>query len=134
MTKNKLSLTWGLFNVPFFRNPSIWFEDVKICFKRIIFLLRHGYPEQMRWEAADCFMSLFKDIFDWYLHERTGNIPIEGCSDTNYSEQNDKLFASFIQDLELMDNDDYDCNFDVREQAKNHFFENFSKYFFQFWD
>lgn len=133
MDKNMLSLSWGLFNVPFFRNPTIWLGDVKIYFKRVVFLLRHGYPEQMLWQTSDCFMSLFKDIFDWYLHERTGDIIIEGCPDANISEQNDKFFASLIQDLRKMEFDDIDDN-EEREKAKNHFFENFSKYFFQLWD
>ena len=50
MGKPITHLTWALFTS---WRPSVFFEDLYIWFRRLIFLLRHGYCPQARFEMFE---------------------------------------------------------------------------------
>lgn len=128
-SKSPLSLTWGLFNIPFYRDPKEWVKDVHRYFKRRRFLLKHGYPEQMLWETYCVSQAMFKEVFTWYLNERSGDIPLSDNLD-ELQTQNNELYTHLIECLERMDED----SDSYREISKDKFFELMKQHWFDFWD
>lgn len=127
-------LTWGLY----FIKPRYIFtwlkyavKDTIILFKRIGFLLRHGYCEQSRWETFACFIDQYEDIFNWYLHNRSGDIPMEDIDQNDYQQKNDELYAHMLELLAIMRDDD---EWEQAVAAKDEFFDLMKKYFYHFWD
>lgn len=134
MNKKSTNLTWGLYNVSP-RYPFNWFKcaikDTWIMFKRLVFVVRHGYYPQAEWEAFTYFIDMYEDIFNWYLHERSADIPFEGVDEKDYQKKNDEFYANLIGLLEVMR--DYD-EWEQATVARDEFFDLMKKNFYHFWD
>lgn len=137
MNCNKL--TFGLFMYKgwyFYKN----IRDIPILIKRVFFTLRHGYAPQAHWETYYWFMSCMKEILLWYRENRAGTPFIVDDYDENIDCYN-KILDRMVELLDLMEEDNIlyeELNYEevdaARDNAKNEFFELFSKYFYTFWD
>lgn len=128
--KKPTQLTWGLFY-----SPRQFFGDVKIWWKRLKFLLRHGYAEPFLWQYCDCFTAVTKDWAQWMKDNRTTNIMFEGIGEDKLGDANDTFYTRMMENLELMETDGWDGE-ELKEatSAAKRLFEDFGNYFFGFWD
>ena len=137
MTKKKKkiqtnNLTFGLFNS---RSPISNLKDIPIYFKRLAFLLKHGYSPMAQWETYHWFICVMREIFTFYKNERVGDILIEDVPEDKWKDMNDELYDNLLSLLDDMDEEKYYPNDTIKmEQAKEEFFKLFSKYFYDFWD
>lgn len=137
MTKKKKkiqtnNLTFGLFN---FRNPITNLKDIPIYFKRLAFLLKHGYSPMAQWETYHWFICVMREIFTFYKNERAGDILIEDVPEDKWKDMNDELYDNLLSLLDDMDEEKYYPKDTIKmERAKEEFFKLFSKYFYDFWD
>ena len=149
-SKSCNQLTWGLFN---YRGIYFWhnIKDLRIYFKRIFYVLKHGYFPQANWETYCYFIDSMKKILREYRYNRhgTGWVLDENIDETldideqwkKSSERYDKDLDEMLSLLEDMDQDSEkykNLNFlDVMKKsnaAKEKFFVLFSKYFYHLWD
>lgn len=140
MTKKKKiqtnNLTFGLFNS---HSPIRNLKDIPIYFKRLTFLLKHGYSPVAQWETYDWFICVMREIFTFYRNERVGSIPIEDVPEDKWEDMNDELYDNLLSLLDDMDEEEYYPKDTMlgnikMERAKEEFFKLFSKYFYDFWD
>lgn len=132
MSKNNpLSLSWGLFHIPFYKAPIRWLKELRIYCHRRKFLLKHGYPEQLLWETYFVSQATFKEVFTWYLNERSGDIPNKGVPIDDLPAINDQLYTKL---LALLDKMDEESSQEIREASKDEFFDLLKEYWFHFWD
>lgn len=149
--KNVNHLSWGLFNL---RGVRSWrnIKDISIFINRIFFLLKHGYPEQARWETFPWFMDTMREVLTWHRHHRvgTGYILDEVYKwDEEQDERNEEAYNDGLDRMiKLLDKMDEDNDIYAKyrkdgsyqqielemEAAKDEFFKLFSKYFYQLWD
>lgn len=130
------NLTFGLFNS---HRPIRNLKDIPIYFKRLTFLLKHGYSPVAQWETFDWFICVMREIFTFYRNERVGNIPIEDVPEDKWEDMNDELYDNLLSLLDDMDEEEYYPKDTMlgnikMERAKEEFFKFFSKYFYDFWD
>ncbi len=122
-----------------------WYRNLKeipLYFRLMHFLLRHGYDEYATWETFSWFCDVMTEILTHYRNERTGTPQIaeapglDPFSDA-YDELNEKQWNATLDEmlemLEVMKEEDCEDE-ELRDVAKNRFFELFSKYFYHFWD
>ena len=126
-------------------------KDIKIYFKRIIFFIKHGYPEQADWETFSCFIDEMREVLTFYRFHRSGtpwflgyDQPIEKWSEELDQKNEEKVNQILTKMLDLLDrmdeNSDYYDRIDFESQwelqckAKDEFFKLFSEYFYNFWD
>ena len=137
MTKKKKkiqtnNLTFGLFNS---RSPISNLKDIPIYFKRLAFLLKHGYSPMAQWETYHWFLCVMREIFTFYKNERAGDILIEDVPEDKWKDMNDELYDNLLSLLDDMDEEKYSPKDTIKmERAKEEFFKLFSKYFYDFWD
>lgn len=138
MTKKKKkkiqtnNLTFGLFNS---RSPISNLKDIPIYFKRLAFLLKHGYSPMAQWETYHWFICVMREIFTYYKNERVGDILIEDVPEDKWKDMNDELYDNLLSLLDDMDEEKYYPKDTIKmERAKEEFFKLFSKYFYDFWD
>lgn len=137
MTKKKKkiqtnNLTFGLFNS---RSPISNLKDIPIYFKRLAFLLKHGYSPMAQWETYHWFICVMREIFTFYRNERVGDILIEDVPEDKWKDMNDELYDNLLSFLDDMDEEKYYPKDTIKmERAKEEFFKLFSKYFYDFWD
>lgn len=140
MKTNKL--TCGLF---MYRGKNFWrnIKDIPIFFKRIIFVLKHGYFPVALWELDEYFIDIMKEILEWYRDDDHG-IPIfsmEESYEWNKAKW-DSILNRMIELLDFMDERSpiYRelCNFKdheaMKENAKEEFFKLFCEHFNSFWN
>ena len=126
------NLTFGLFNS---RSPISNLKDIPIYFKRLAFLLKHGYSPMAQWETYHWFICVMREIFTFYKNERAGDMLIEDVPEDKWKDMNDELYDNLLSLLDDMDEEKYYPNDTIKmEQAKEEFFKLFSKYFYDFWD
>lgn len=126
------NLTFGLFNS---RSPISNLKDIPIYFKRLAFLLKHGYSPMAQWETYHWFICVMREIFTFYRNERAGDMLIEDVPEDKWKDINDELYDNLLSLLDDMDEEKYYPNDTIKmEQAKEEFFKLFSKYFYDFWD
>ena len=126
------NLTFGLFNS---RSPISNLKDIPIYFKRLAFLLKHGYSPIAQWETYHWFICVMREIFTFYKNERVGDMLIEDVPEDKWKDINDELYDNLLSLLDDMDEEKYYPNDTIKmEQAKEEFFKLFSKYFYDFWD
>lgn len=126
------NLTFGLFNS---RSPIRNLKDIPIYFKRLAFLLRHGYSPMAQWETYHWFICVMREIFTFYKNERAGDILIEDVPEDKWKDMNDELYDNLLSFLDDMDEEKYYPKDTIKmERAKEEFFKLFSKYFYDFWD
>lgn len=140
MKNNKL--TCGLF---MYRGKNFWrnIKDIPIFFKRIVFVLKHGYFPMALWEFDEYFIDIMKEILEWYRDD-DHSIPIfsmEESYEWNKAKW-DSILNRMIELLDFMDerNPIYRelCNFKdheaMKENAKEEFFKLFCEHFNSFWN
>lgn len=138
MEKPITRISFGLFL------GSFWMKikDIPIFLKRIVYTLRHGYPPQATWEIYEWHRRVMLET----LSEFRKNLNGYPVFDENASseEQYDKwgaIIDEMCEYLDAMAEDNYDLSIEnleksdlARTEAKDKFFELFSKYYFHLWD
>ena len=126
------NLTFGLFNSS---SPISNLKDIPIYFKRLAFLLKHGYSPMAQWETYHWFICVMREIFTFYKNERAGDMLIEDVPEDKWKDINDELYDNLLSLLDDMDEEKYYPNDTIKmERAKEEFFKLFSKHFYDFWD
>lgn len=140
MKTNKL--TCGLF---MYRGKNFWrnIKDIPIFFKRIIFVLKHGYFPMALLEFDEYFIDIIKEILEWYRDDSHGTpiFSMEESDEWNKAKW-DSILNRMIELLDFMDerNPIYHelCNFKdheaMKDNAKEEFFKIFCEHFNSFWD
>ena len=138
MEKPITRISFGLFL------GSFWMKlkDIPIFLKRVVYTLRHGYPPQATWEIYEWHRRVMLETLSEFRKNLNG-YPI---FDENASpeEQYDKwgaIIDEMCEYLDAMAEDNYDLSIEnleksdlARTEAKDKFFELFSKYYFHLWD
>lgn len=138
MEKPITRISFGLFL------GSFWMKikDIPIFLKRVVYTLRHGYPPQATWEIYEWHRRVMLET----LSEFRKNLNGYPVFDENASseEQYDKwgaIIDEMCEYLDAMAEDNYDLSIEnleksdlARTEAKDKFFELFSKYYFHLWD
>ena len=149
-SKNVNSISWGLFN---YKPARFWKNiiDIKYLFKRIWFVMKHGYVPQAKWETFAWFIDVMKEILCSYRYDRFGTgVVIDDYWNEDGSSNDEKNEAAYnaiidemIELLDKMDESnpiyfegeiDFKANYEKQCAAKDRFFELFSRYFYTFWD
>lgn len=149
MDENKtMSLSWGLFTWKWYRIDK-HIRDIGRYIKRIVFVIKHGYPPFARWETFNWFIDSMRDILINYRYNRVGTGWILGenynpdnkIDDTENEYAYNHLIDRMLLLLDSMDETDkiyedkpYDEVRRSMDEAKAEFFELFSQYFYTFWD
>lgn len=134
--KTTNNITFGLFDShSLIRN----LKDIPIYFKRLVFLLKHGYSPVAQWETYHWFICVMREIFTFYKNERIGDIPIEDVPEDKWKDMNDELYDNLLSLLDDMNEEKYYPRDTMlggikMERAKEEFFKLFSKYFYHLWD
>lgn len=149
MKTNKLSC--GLF---MFHGTSWWrnLRDIPIFVERIFFVLKHGYSPVAQWDTFEWFIDVMREILTNYRYNRVGTSGVvEYRDDDSWSDENEEAYNKIIDEMiELLDKMeeryylseniedikkiDYIEMYNKQNEAKDRFFELFSKYFYTFWD
>lgn len=149
MKTNKLSC--GLF---MFHGTSWWrnLTDIHIFIERIFFVLKHGYSPVAKWETFEWFIDVMREILTNYRYNRVGTSGVvEYRDDDSWSDENEEAYNKILDEMiELLDKMeeryylseniedlkkiDYTEMYNKQNEAKDRFFELFSKYFYTFWD
>lgn len=149
MKTNKLSC--GLF---MFHGTSWWrnLRDIPIFVERIFFVLKHGYSPVAQWDTFEWFIDVMREILTNYRYNRVGTSGIvEYRDDDSWSDENEEAYNKILDEMiELLDKMeeryylseniedlkkiDYTEMYNKQNEAKDRFFELFSKYFYTFWD
>lgn len=74
--RNCISITEGLFE-----SPLHFFLDIRIYFRRLRFLVKHGYAVQFIWDGDVCIIELVKQLVKHQLDLSSE----ERCSDETYT-------------------------------------------------
>lgn len=137
---NKISS--GLFG---FTGLSWWrnIGDIPTFLKRLCFTLKHGYAPQAQWETFSWFIAVMREVLDFYINERMGDIPTPGLTEEENTEYYDTLYKHMRSLLDVMDESYYEDADTVEEQhklyekavaAKDEFFRLFAEQFYDLWD
>ena len=149
MKTNKLSC--GLF---MFHGISWWrnLRDIPIFVERIFFVLKHGYSPVAQWDTFEWFIDVMREILTNYRYNRVGTSGVvEYRDDDSWSDENEEAYNKILDEMiELLDKMeeryylseniedlkkiDYTEMYNKQNEAKDRFFELFSKYFYTFWD
>ncbi len=73
--KSCISITEGLFE-----SPHYFFTDIRLYFRRLRFLVKHGYAVQFFWDGDVCIIELVKQLVKHQLDLSSE----ERCSDETY--------------------------------------------------
>lgn len=141
--------SFGLFDYCWLLHPVRFFKDLSIYRLRIKKFKKKGYSEVAEWETFTWFISVMKQILTYYRDHRAGtplvledeNIIFNNEEQTARNEAfYDSILNKMLDLLEKMDENNYYRELDLKEisekqeEAKNKFFELFSKYFYALWD
>lgn len=149
MKTNKLSC--GLF---MFHGTSWWrnLRDIPIFVERIFFVLKHGYSPVAQWDTFEWFIDVMREILTNYRYNRVGTSGVvEYRDDDSWSDENEEAYNKILDEMiEVLDKMeeryylseniedlkkiDYTEMYNKQNEAKDRFFELFSKYFYTFWD
>ena len=149
------NITYGLF--PY--KPKFCWKNIKrfpCLFRRIGYVLKHGYSPIARWDYSAWFIDTTKDIFTEYLKYHVGYKIIDDTKDEEWNCQAwENVIKEMIDCLTRMDESTYyntkPCRYDetgdrddlmkwydeVEKEmdiAKRRFFFLFSQYFYDLWD
>ena len=142
--KKTNNLTFGLFTYKgkYFLNNI---RDIPIYFKRLGFLLTHGYSPMAKWETFEWFIAVMDEILGNYRYHRYGNIPFPNIPEEEWEKANNQIYDEMLECLHTMrdkeqsvinidDNDLIEKTIEERNAAKDKFFELFAKNFYNLWD
>lgn len=135
------NISFGLFN---FKGRYFWrnIKDIPVFIKRIFFTLKYGYPPQAKWDTFDWFICVIKEILFNYRNNRVGTPMLDfNISIDENTVKYDQILDQMLEYLNQMEEDNpiyegvnYPEQYAQMEQAKDKFFELFSKHFYNFWD
>lgn len=129
MGKPITHLTWALFTS---WRPSVFFEDLYIWFRRLIFLLRHGYCPQARFEMFEWHRQVMSELL---IHFRNNHSGVPYLIDEEDNQKNEETWNNIIDQMSLALGEMGDgVDYRAREHAKKRFFRLFSEYYFYLWD
>lgn len=136
-----------------------WYKNIKeipLYFKLMHHLIKYGYDEYATWETFGWFIDTMQDIFKKYKSQHHSipividNYPFVSQpteEEKKIMQENDEkwngIVDRMIELLSLMDErnpkyEEYDMDFQridkEMNEAKDEFFELFSKYFYNLWD
>lgn len=105
--------------------------------KELRYFLKYGYPREAVYENYQFFIDTQRQIFTEYLENHFG---YPGRYEAETNEGWEAIVRHMIELLNAMDEQQYDGSLPYYEenkkieQAKNEFFELYSKWFFDLWD
>ena len=148
-----------IFDHCFAYRGKYWYKNIGRIpryFKLMHHLIKYGYDEYAIWSTFDWFIDTMRSVLSRYKSGRVStpiiieNYPydIRTDQDRQIVEDNENKWNSIVERMiELLDDMDeenpiyeYEYGYDfikkyeAIEQAKNEFFELFSKYFYELWD
>ena len=138
MEKPITRISFGLFL------GSFWMKikDIPIFLKRVVYTLRHGYPPQATWEIYEWHRRVMLETLSEFRKNLNGYPVLD--ENASPEEQYDKwgaIIDEMCEYLDAMAEDNYDLSIEnleksdlARTEAKDKFFELFSKYYFHLWD
>ena len=139
--KKITNITYGLFE---FKGIYFWrnIYDIPIYFKRLGFLLTHGYSPMAKWETFEWFIAVMDEILGNYRYHRYGNIPFPNIPEEEWGKVNNQIYDEMLEYLHAMqdkeqsiiDNDLVEKAIEERNAVKDKFFELFAKNFYNLWD
>ena len=131
-------ISWGLFY------GSFWMKlkDIPIFFQRIWYTLRHGYPPQATWEIYEWHRRVMLETLSEFRKNLNGYPDLdENASPEEQYAKWGAIIDEMCEYLDAMNEDNYDLSIEnleksdlARTEAKDKFFELFSKYYFHLWD
>lgn len=129
MGKPITHLTWALFTS---WRPSVFFKDLYIWFRRLIFLLRHGYCPQARFEMFEWHRQVMNELLIYFRNNHSG---VPYLIDEEDNQKNEETWNNIIDQMSLALSEMGDgVDYRAREHAKKRFFRLFSEYYFYLWD
>lgn len=138
MEKPITRISFGLFL------GSFWMKikDIPIFLKRVVYTLRHGYPPQATWEIYEWHRRVMLETLSEFRKNLNGYPTFD--ENASSEEQYDRwgaIIDEMCEYLDAMAEDNYDLSIEnleksdlARTEAKDKFFELFSKYYFHLWD
>ena len=137
---NKISSgLFGFTGLNWWRNIG----DIPFFLRRVCFTLKHGYAPQAQWETFSWFIAVMREVLDFYINKRMGDIPTPGLTEEENTEYYDTLYKHMRSLLDVMDESYYE-NADTAEEqhklyeeavaAKDEFFRLFAEQFYDLWD
>lgn len=150
MENNGIKLSIGLFHNPWYR-IDLHIKDFWRYIKRVHFVKEHGYPDFAQWETCGWFINIMKPIIKYYRNSRYGDPWVLDIKTENediinkYDKQNFEKWNEILDRMYLLlctmdendkiyDNMSYESQIKSMNEAKEEFFDLFSKYFYNFWD
>ena len=140
MEKPITRISFGLFLGSFWTK----LKDIPIFLKRVVYTLRHGYPPQATWEIYEWHRRVMLETLSEFRKNLNGYPASFYDEDSSPEEQYDKwgaIIDEMCEYLDAMAEDNYDLSIEnleksdlARTEAKDKFFELFSKYYFHLWD
>lgn len=138
MEKPITRISFGLFL------GSFWMKlkDIPIFLKRVVYTLRHGYPPQATWEIYEWHRRVMLETLSEFRKNLNG-YPVfdENASPEEQYDRWGAIIDEMCEYLDAMAEDNYDLSIEnleksdlARTEAKDKFFELFSKYYFHLWD
>ena len=138
MEKPITRISFGLFLGSFWTK----LKDIPIFLKRVVYTLRHGYPPQATWEIYEWHRRVMLETLSKFRKNLNGYPVFD--ENASSEEQYDKwgaIIDEMCEYLDAMAEDNYDLSIEnleksdlARTEAKDKFFELFSKYYFHLWD
>jgi hypothetical protein len=126
-----------------------WYKNIKripLYFKLMHHLVKYGYDEYATWETFDWFIYTMKEILKTYREGHIG-YPVASFDDAElqksaniaYDADIDKMIALLDKmDEEYYSNVEYSNDYrrvsKEMDEAKDEFFQLFSKHFYSLWD
>ena len=138
MEKPITRISFGLFLGSFWRK----LKDIPIFLKRVVYTLRHGYPPQATWEIYEWHRRVMLETLSEFRKNLNG-YPVldENASPEEQYAKWGAIIDEMCEYLDAMAEDNYDFSIEnleksdlARTEAKDKFFELFSKYYFHLWD
>ena len=138
MEKPITRISFGLFLGSFWRK----LKDIPIFLKRVVYTLRHGYPPQATWEIYEWHRRVMLETLSEFRKNLNG-YPVldENASPEEQYAKWGAIIDEMCNYLDAMAEDNYDLSIEnleksdlARKEAKDKFFELFSKYYFHLWD
>lgn len=138
MEKPITRISFGLFLGSFWRK----LKDIPIFLKRVVYTLRHGYPPQATWEIYEWHRRVMLETLSEFRKNLNG-YPVfdENASPEEQYDRWGAIIDEMCEYLDAMAEDNYDLSIEnleksdlARTEAKDKFFELFSKYYFHLWD
>ena len=138
-----------IFDRCFNHKRKYWYRNIKeipLYFRLMRHLTKYGYDEYASWEIFDWFTNTMRSILQEYKKSHVGfPVVIDGCTcddDFNHAgEVWESIIDKMISLLDCMDEENPKYKnvsekekWDMMEDAKDRFFDLFSKYFYNLWD